>query len=151
MTDQQHTASNPWRSELVTPRERFKSLQFRAMGAIVLTIPLLIFSMFFANMPYADLVMWALATPALGWFGRGFFRNAWRQAKHRKADMNTLVAVTSGLLYMFSVISMLFPDLWAAQGIAPRLYFDVAAAIVSFILWERFLRKVKQGKPSSRG
>ena len=151
MTDRHHTPSNPWHSELITPRERFKSLQFRAMGAIVLTIPLLLFSMFFANMPYDDLVMWALATPVLGWFGRGFFRNAWRQAKLRKADMNTLVAVTSGLLYLYSVIVMLFPNLVQTNGSTPRLYFDVAAAICAFLLWERFLRKVRQGKPSSRG
>ena len=58
---------------------RFKSLKNKTIGAIVLSFPLVTIGMFFMNMPYANYIMWALATPIVFVFGQQFFINAWKQ------------------------------------------------------------------------
>ena len=63
--------------------------------------------MFFMEMPYANEIMWLLSTPVLFWCGRGFFTNAWRQLRHRSVTMDTLVALSTGIAYLFSLFNML--------------------------------------------
>jgi Cu2+-exporting ATPase len=63
--------------------------------------------MFFMNMPFANEIMWVLSTPVLFWLGRDFYINAWKQAKHRSANMDTLVALSTAVAYIFSVFNTL--------------------------------------------
>ena len=72
--------------------QKFKSLRKRTIASIVLATPLFLVGMIFMHMPYADYIMWALATPIVFVFGRQFFTNAWKQLKHGSANMDTLVA-----------------------------------------------------------
>lgn len=95
--------------------------------------------MFFMDMPYANPIMWLLATPVLGWCGRGFFVNAWRQLRHRTVTMDTLVALSTGIAYLFSLFNMLWPEFWLARGIEPHVYFEASSVIIAFILLGRLL------------
>ncbi len=86
------------------------------------------------NIPYANYIMWALATPVLALFGKQFFVNAWKQAKHRSANMDTLVALSTGVAYIFSVFNTVFPQYWESRGLEAHVYFEAAAVVIAFIL-----------------
>ncbi len=83
-------------------RENYRKLKNETIGALVLSVPIVIVGMFFMHWPYANYIMWLLATPVLFVFGRRFFIGAWKQVKHRSANMDTLVALSTGISYFFS-------------------------------------------------
>ena len=84
-------------------------------------------------------LLWALATPVQFWAGWRFYRGTWGALKHRTADMNTLIAVGTSAAYVYSMVAVLFPGLFAAGGLEPHLYFDTSAMIIALILLGRFL------------
>jgi Cu2+-exporting ATPase len=81
--------------------------------------------------------------------GQGFFVNAWKQAKHRSANMDTLVALSTGIAYLFSVFNMLFADFWHQRGLHAHVYFEAAAVIIAFILLGKLLEERAKGNTSS--
>ena len=109
------------------------------MWAIALALPVAVIGMAFMDLPYANYAMWLLATPVVFGLGRGFYANAWRLLKHRSANMDTLVAVSTGIAYLFSVFNLFFPDFWRSRGIEPHVYFEASAVIIAFILLGRLL------------
>jgi Cu2+-exporting ATPase len=105
--------------------------------------------MFFMHIPYANEIMWVLSTPVVLWLGRVFFINAWKQASHRSANMDTLVALSTGIAYFFSVFNMLYPQFWETRGLESHVYFEAAAVIVTFILLGRWLEENAKSNTSS--
>src|SRR5699024_1961043 len=81
--------------------EKFRKLKNKTIWAILLSLPVVIIGMFFMDLPYGNEIMWAFSTPVVLWFGKDFFINAWKQAKHRSANMDTLVALSTGIAYLF--------------------------------------------------
>ena len=106
---------------------------------MALSLPVAVIGMFFMDIPLANPIMWLLATPVLGWCGRSFFVNAWRQLRHRTVTMDTLVALSTGIAYLFSLFNMLWPEFWLARGIQPHVYFEASSVIIAFILLGRLL------------
>lgn len=129
--------------------KKFRTLKNKTIWAIILSLPVVIIGMFFMNMPYANLVMWLLSTPVVLWLGRDFFINAWKQAKHRSANMDTLVALSTGIAYLFSVFNMLFADFWHQRGLHAHVYFEAAAVIIAFILLGKLLEEKAKGNTST--
>lgn len=97
--------------------------------------------MFFEDISSLKYVLWILATPVVFGLGREFYINAWRQLKHGTSNMDTLVAVSTGIAYTFSVFNLLFPDFWLSRGIEPHIYFEAASVIIAFILLGRLLEE----------
>lgn len=128
---------------------QYRALRFRTLWAIVLSVPIMVISMFFMHMPYANFIMWALATPVVFWLGRGFFINAWKLLRHGGANMDTLVANSTGIAYLFSLFNMLFPEYWTSKGIEPHVYFEASSVIIAFILLGRLLEAKAKGNTSS--
>lgn len=126
-----------------------KALQRKVIGAVLLSIPLVTIGMFFMDMPYANYIMWALATPMVLYYGQQFFVGAWKQAKHRSANMDTLVAISTGTAYVFSVFNTLFPEFWHRRGIHPHVYFEAAGVVIAFILLGKLLEEKAKGNTSS--
>lgn len=120
-------------------QKMYRSMKRRTIWAIGLAIPLVIISMFFMNMPYADYIMWVLATPIVIWFGRSFFITAWKQARHRSANMDTLVSLSTGIAYLFSVFNTLFPGFWLKFGLHAHVYFEAAGVVIALILLGKLL------------
>lgn len=118
---------------------QYRTLKRRTVWAIALALPVAVIGMAFMDLPYANYVMWLLATPVVFGLGRGFYVNAWRLLKHRAANMDTLVAVSTGIAYLFSVFNLFFPDFWRSRGIEPHVYFEASAVIIAFILLGRLL------------
>ena len=119
--------------------ERYRSLKRRTVWAIALSVPVVVVGMFWMGMPYAEEFMWLLSTPVVFVLGRDFFVNAWRQLRRGSANMDTLVAGSTGVAYLFSVANMLFPGFWEARGIHPHVYFEATSVIIAFILLGRLL------------
>jgi P-type Cu2+ transporter len=130
-------------------QKQFKQLKQKTIGALILAAPVVVIGMFFMNMPYANLLMWALTTPVLLFFGRSFYVNAWKQARHRTANMDTLVALSTGVAYLFSIFNMLFSNYWHSRGLHAHVYFEAAAVIVAFILLGKLLEEKAKGNTST--
>ncbi len=101
------------------------------------------------DMPYADIIMWLLATPVLVWCGRGFFVNAWNQLRHKSLTMDTLVALSTGIAYLFSLFNMLLPQVWLSRGVTPHVYFEASSVIIAFILLGRLLEERAKGNTTT--
>jgi len=129
--------------------KKFKALKTKTIWSILLSLPVVAIGMFFMNIPYANIIMWAFATPVVLWFGKDFFINAWKQAKHRSANMDTLVALSTGIAYIFSVFNMLFPEFWHNRGLHAHVYFEAAAVVIAFILLGKLLEEKAKGNTSS--
>ncbi|MFT3903270.1 MAG: heavy metal translocating P-type ATPase [Niabella sp.] len=129
--------------------KKIKELKSKTVWAIILSLPVVVIGMFFMNIPDANEVMWLFATPVVFWLGKDFYVNAWKQAKHRSANMDTLVALSTGIAYVFSVFNMLFPDFWHARGLHAHVYFEAASVIIAFILLGKLLEEKAKGNTSS--
>ncbi len=130
-------------------KENFKKLKKKTFWALVLSVPVIVIGMFFMDMLFANEIMWALSTPVLFWLGRDFYINAWKQAKHRSANMDTLVALSTGVAYIFSVFNTLFPEFWHERGLHPHVYFEASSVIIGFILLGKLLEEKAKGNTSS--
>ncbi|MFO7655440.1 MAG: heavy metal translocating P-type ATPase, partial [Bacteroidales bacterium] len=130
-------------------QNKYNQLKFRTIWAVILSIPVVAIGMFFMNIPYANEIMWILSTPVVFWLGKDFYINAWKQAKHRSANMDTLVALSTGVAYIFSVFNTLFPEFWHQRGLHAHVYFEASAVIVAFILLGRALEEKAKGNTST--
>ncbi|UCS94822.1 heavy metal translocating P-type ATPase [Echinicola marina] len=117
----------------------YKSLKKNTIASGILAFPVFVIGMFFHEIPYGNYIMWTLTTPVLFIFGRQFFINALRQLKHRQANMDTLVALSTGVAYLYSSFNTFLPEWLSQRGIDPHVYFEAAAVIVFFILLGRML------------
>ncbi|MFA4869772.1 MAG: heavy metal translocating P-type ATPase [Pedobacter sp.] len=132
-----------------TQRNNYEALKKRLIWSAILTLPVVIIGMFFMHMPNGNYYMLALTTPVLFFFGRVFFINAWKQAKHGKANMDTLVALSTGIAYIFSVFNTFYPEFWYNKGLEPHVYFEAAAVIIVFIMLGKLLEERAKSNTSS--
>lgn len=93
-------------------------------------------------------VLFALATPVQFWSGMRFHRAAISAFKHGTTNMNTLISVGTNAAYFYSTAAVFVPGLFFAGGIAPQVYFDTSAAIITLILLGRLLEARAKGKTS---
>ena len=127
----------------------YKKLKTNTLWATILAFPVVVIAMFLMDIPYANWIMLILATPVIGWFGRSFFVNAFNQAKHGKANMDTLVALSTGIAYLFSVFSTFFPEFWHNRGQHAHVYFEASAVVIAFILLGKVLEERAKSNTSS--
>lgn len=130
-------------------QKRYQLLRNKTIGAILLSVPVMILGMFFMDLPYANFLMWGFSTPVVFVFGKQFFVHAWKQAKHQSANMDTLVALSTGVAYLFSVFNTLFQEFWHSRGLHAHVYFEASAVVIAFILLGKLLEEKAKGKTSS--
>lgn len=109
--------------------------------AAALSLPVLVLGMSHGLLPFAATasgrsLQLVLASAVVFGPGRRFFHLARVALRHRTADMNTLVAMGVGAAYFYSAVAVLFPSVFphAEHGATPHVYFEAAAAIVTFVL-----------------
>ncbi|MDR6195500.1 Cu2+-exporting ATPase [Siphonobacter sp. BAB-5404] len=142
-------AENAQEKQAQYKENRLKNLQKSLIWSAVFTFPVFILGMFFMDWPPANYLMWALSTPVLFWFGRKFFVNAVKQARYGQTSMDTLVAMSTGIAYAFSVFNTVYPEFWHRQGLHPHVYFEAAAVVVTFILVGKWLEERAKSNTSS--
>lgn len=86
------------------------------------------------------------ATIVQFWAGGGFYRAALAAARHGTTNMHTLVVVGTSVAYGYSALVTLWPDLTAAWGLPPDLYYETAVIIIGLILLGRWLEARARGQ-----
>lgn len=127
----------------------YRKLKRRTTGAVILALPVFIIGMFFMHMPYGNWIMLAFTVPVLVIFGRGFYINAWKQLRHGHANMDTLVAVSTGIAFLFSLFNTVFPEYWTSRGLEAHVYYEAAAVIIALILLGRLLESRAKTRTST--
>ncbi len=127
----------------------YRRLRNNTLWAALLAAPVMVISMLFMNMPHANLIMLALTLPVVAWFGRMVFINAFKQARHGSANMDTLVALSTGIAFLFSLFNTLFPHFWHRRGLHAHVYYEAASVIIAFILLGKLLEEKAKGKTSA--
>ena len=84
-------------------------------------------------------MIWLLATPVQFWAGFQFYQSAWQGLKHGRTNMNTLISLGTSVAYFYSIFVVVFENWFQQSGLPTHLYFDAAAAIITFILLGNFL------------
>jgi len=102
------------------------------------------------GLPWLELL---LATPVALWCGWPFFQRGWTSLVNRSTNMFTLIAMGTGVAYLFSVVATLFPRIFPASfrsmGDRPDVYFEAAAAIVTLVLLGQVLELRARSRTSS--
>ncbi|MDY7014144.1 MAG: heavy metal translocating P-type ATPase, partial [Cyanobacteriota bacterium] len=93
-------------------------------------------------------MQFVLVTPVMFWVGTDFFVGGWKAFKRHAADMNTLVAIGTGVAYLYSLFATVFPDVLQAQGIKAAVYYEVAAVVITLVLLGRLLENRAKGQTS---
>ncbi len=103
------------------------------------------------NRDYSNQLAMIISMLAMGYCGRQFFVSAWRNLKHGTANMDTLVALSTSISFLFSVFNTYWGnDYWAKEGIVAHTYYDASVMIITFVLTGRLLEeKAKDGTASS--
>ncbi len=122
-------------------RKHYEEVKQRTIWSSLLSLPVVIIGMFFMNMPYGNYISMVLSAPVVFYFGRTFFVHAWKQAQFGKANMDTLVALSTGIAFLFSMFNTFFPEFWHSRGIPAHVYYEAAAVVVAFISLGKLLEE----------
>lgn len=110
---------------------RRKAIVSGVVGAFTMAIPMVLPR---AMMGAAAWILMLVTLAVMAWAGGQFYLRAWQAARHGASDMNTLIAVGTGAAFLYSVIATVVPELFAAAGIAPDLYYEAVIIIIALIL-----------------
>ena len=105
-------AENPSEAQQELQEKHYQEVKRRTIWSAILTLPVFILGMFYMDWMPGRWISLAFTIPVLFWFGRSFFINAYKQARHGKANMDTLVALSTGIAFIFSLFNTLFPEFW---------------------------------------
>jgi P-type Cu+ transporter len=121
--------------------EEFRELRTKAIvsgvsGAVIMAVSMA--SMGAMNGMHASrpflFAQLGTALVVMVWAGRHFYTRAWAAARHRSADMNTLIALGTGAAFVYSVVATLAPELFLASGVSPDVYYEAVIIIIALIL-----------------
>jgi P-type Cu2+ transporter len=129
--------------------KHYRQLKTRTWWSILLAIPAGLIGMFWMEMPYASYISMVLTAPIVFYFGRHFFVNAWKQARFGKANMDTLVAVSTGIAFLFSLFNTFFPHFWHQRGLHAHVYYEAAAMVIAFVSLGKLLEERAKSNTSS--
>ena len=142
-------AEDPQAVKEEAQRKQYEQVKKRTIWSSILAAPVVIIGMFFMDMPYGNYISMLLAAPVVFYFGRHFFVNSWKQARHKMANMDTLVALSTGIAFLFSTFNTFFPEFWHARGVHAHVYFEAAAVVIAFISLGKLLEEKAKSNTSS--
>lgn len=129
--------------------DKYTKLKTQVIWSSVFSLPIVVIGMFFMDIPYANWIMMFLTIPVVFWFGKNFYINAWKQAKHFNSNMDTLVAISTGTAFLFSVFNTVYPQFWHHRGLHPHVYFEASAVVIAFISLGKLLEERAKSNTSS--
>jgi len=142
-------AEDPSEVQQELQQKHYQDIKNRTIWSAILTLPIFVLGMFFMQWEPGKWISLVLTFPILFWFGRSFFINAFKQAKHGKSNMDTLVALSTGIAFLFSVFNTFFPEFWLSRGIEPHVYYEAATVIITFISLGKLLEEKAKSNTSS--
>lgn len=129
-------------------QERYEQLKTQSIGSALLSLPVFLIGMFFPQWIYGPYVSLVLSIPVLFYWGGHFYRNAFKQARHGLATMDTLVALSTGIAFGFSLFNTFFPEYWLSRGLEPHVYYEAAVIIITFVGLGKTLEERAKGASS---
>ena len=123
---------------IVKEQQRIAAAKSRFIWSAILSAPVIAIAMSMNQSRWAHWIQIILTTPVVFGTGRQFFTKAWRLAKQKTANMDTLIALGVGSAYGYSL-----PVMIRRKG---HIYFEAAAAIITFVLLGRYLEERARGK-----
>lgn len=140
---------NPEGEQQALQEKEYEETKKQLIGAAIFTLPIFVMGMFFMSWTPGNYISMVLAVPVLFVFGKVFFINTWKQAKHKSVNMDTLVAMSTGIAFVYSVFATLFPSFFIERGVEPYVYFEAATVIITFILLGRVLEAKAKSNTST--
>ncbi|MCF6252236.1 MAG: heavy metal translocating P-type ATPase [Methylococcaceae bacterium] len=123
---------------ILKEEQRILAAKRRFLWSAVLSTPVIVIAMSMNKSRLSHWIQFILTTPVVFGTGKQFFTKAWRLAKQKSANMDTLIALGVGSAYGYSL-----PVLYKRRG---YMYFEAAAAIITFVLLGRYLEERARGK-----
>ncbi len=121
-------------------KEALRTLQRNMFLAAIFAAPTVVIGMFFHTMSFAPWIGLVLSLPVM-WAGRQFFINAWKLIRHRTTNMDTLVAMSTGIAFTFSAFNTIYPDFMTSRRFTPDVYYEAGNVIIALILLGRVLEE----------
>ena len=141
------------RSVEETNRREFTLLRRRTLASWLFAILTMCFSMGWISHTgsFANQICLLLTLANLLYCGKQFYVSAWKQLLHHTANMDSLVALSTLIAFLFSTFNTFFGEMvWGARGIEWHTYFDASVMIITFVLTGRCLEeKAKDSTASS--
>ena len=139
-------AEDPVAMQEEKARMHYKILRRNTIGAWTLSIPLALLGMVFMHVPFGNWIMMVLALAIMIFFGRSFYVNGVRHALKGKANMDTLVALSTSIAFLFSLFNTLF---WLGKGLEPHVYYEASGVIIAFVLLGKLMEERAKNSTSS--
>lgn len=142
-------AEDPVAMQEEKARMHYKILRRNTIGAWTLSIPLALLGMVFMHVPLGNWIMMVLALAIMIFFGRSFYVNGVRHALKGKANMDTLVALSTSIAFLFSLFNTLCPGFWLGKGLEPHVYYEASGVIIAFVLLGKLMEERAKNSTSS--
>ena len=142
-------AEDPVTMQEEKARMHYKILRRNTIGAWTLSIPLALLGMVFMHVPFGNWIMMVLALAIMIFFGRSFYVNGVRHALKGKANMDTLVALSTSIAFLFSLFNTLCPGFWLGKGLEPHVYYEASGVIIAFVLLGKLMEERAKNSTSS--
>ena len=142
-------AEDPVAMQEENARMHYKILRRNTIGAWTLSIPLALLGMVFMHVPFGNWIMMVLALAIMIFFGRSFYVNGVRHALKGKANMDTLVALSTSIAFLFSLFNTLCPGFWLGKGLEPHVYYEASGVIIAFVLLGKLMEERAKNSTSS--
>lgn len=126
----------------------YELLKRRTIVAWIFALPVAVMGMFLMNLPGINWWMLVLSLPVIFYSGRSFYINAWKQARRGTSNMDTLVALSTSIAFLFSLFNTLYPEFWYHRGLHPHVYYEAATVIIAFVLVGKLMEEKAKGKTS---
>lgn len=142
------TEENPVKEQETAEQTYYEQLKRKTVVAWIFALPVAIMGMFLMNIPGINWWMLVLSLPVIFYSGRSFYVNAWRQARRGTSNMDTLVALSTAIAFLFSLFNTLYPEFWHHRGLHPHVYYEAATVIIAFVLVGKLMEEKAKGKTS---
>ncbi|GHV48657.1 copper-translocating P-type ATPase [Bacteroidia bacterium] len=130
-------------------KRKYALLKRNTSGAWLIAVPLALLSMVFMHVPYTLYICMLLALAAMVAFGRSFYLNGWRHAVKGNPDMDTLIALSTSIAFLFSLFNTFYPQFWTSRGLEPHVYYEAPGMIIAFVLLGKLLEEKAKQRTSS--
>ena len=127
----------------------YGQLKRKTVVAWIFALPVAVLGMFLMNVPGVNWWMLLLSLPVILYSGRSFYMNAWKQTLQRTSNMDTLVALSTSIAFLFSLFNTFYPEFWYSRGLEPHVYYEAATVIIAFVLVGKLMEEKAKGKTST--
>ncbi len=129
--------------------QQYQDAKHKVIWAWIFTIPLMVLSMFFSDLPYVNYFMFVVTTAFLVFFGKSFYVSAWKLLRTGKSNMDTLVSLSTSIAYLFSMFNTFYPEFWESRELTPHVYYEAAIMIITFVMTGKLMEERAKGQTTS--